>query len=201
MSEHTPKASGAEQVQMHKPVAWTNKAQLGYLKDYPDVPMAMWATAPSINPVALYATPAPVMPVGREITDAMVEVGARGAAKLRGHRDCDHLVVTTNEGKVPVWQFYTDISRAVLEAASALVPIAEKGEDWQPIETAPKDGTAIILTDCRKRDWTQIAFWDSERPNGYVWARDDASTFWHRDMFTHWRPLPARSLSHQSKEG
>jgi hypothetical protein len=54
------------------------------------------------------------------ITDAMVEAGARVAATRRGHKDCDHLVATVNAGRVPVWEFYTEEPRAILEAALAL---------------------------------------------------------------------------------
>jgi ADP-ribosylglycohydrolase len=62
--------------------------------------------------------------------------------------------------------------------------------DWQPIETVPKDGTEILLTNARVQDWTHVAYWDDERDSLWAWARADASTFWHRDMFTHWMPLP-----------
>jgi hypothetical protein len=48
-----------------EPVAWTNEAQLGFLKEpgYRVVPMAMWAFQHSAHPIALYATPARPQPV------------------------------------------------------------------------------------------------------------------------------------------
>jgi hypothetical protein len=62
------------------------------------------------------------------ITDAMVEAGARVAATRRGHKDCDHLVATVNAGRVPVWEFYTEEPRAILEAALALSS-TDRGSD------------------------------------------------------------------------
>jgi hypothetical protein len=62
--------------------------------------------------------------------------------------------------------------------------------EWQPIETAPQDGTAILLTDARVLDWTQVAYWDDRNGDPWGWARDDCDTRWHREMFTHWMPLP-----------
>jgi hypothetical protein len=41
------------------PVAWTNEAQLGFLKTHPvGVPMAMWAEKSTSSDIALYASPA-----------------------------------------------------------------------------------------------------------------------------------------------
>jgi hypothetical protein len=50
--------------------------------------------------------------------------------------------------------------------------------EWQPIETAPKDGTEFLARDATERD---IARWDS----GGVYG-DDLG----RHPFTHWAPLP-----------
>lgn len=64
---------------------------------------------------------------------------------------------------------------------------------WQPIETAPKDGTDILLTDGYRAavaSWYPEEFPDAEWP----WGVSD----WHNDplhlrggyMATHWMPLP-----------
>lgn len=58
---------------------------------------------------------------------------------------------------------------------------------WRPIETAPRDGTALLLTDARIKNWTQVAYWDTDYER---WARDDTTTLWHANRFTHWTPLP-----------
>lgn len=73
---------------------------------------------------------------------------------------------------------------------SAIVP-APAEETWQPIETAPKDGTTVL-----------VAFWLwNDRKNGYgyqvaEWCGDaDGEWQTQEDVTlyppTHWRPLPA----------
>ena len=62
--------------------------------------------------------------------------------------------------------------------------------EWRPIETAPKDGTEILLRgivtypsiDEGKRV-TVIGYWADMNGGGWVWY--GATT-----NFTHWRPLP-----------
>lgn len=53
--------------------------------------------------------------------------------------------------------------------------------EWQPIETAPKDGRQVLIA-CP--EYIHIAFW-----NGASWDdgdfQDNLGTFW-----THWMPLP-----------
>jgi hypothetical protein len=54
--------------------------------------------------------------------------------------------------------------------------------NWQPIETAPRDKTKILV-------WTGRDFdilWWSERLNGWTFNDD-----WEVDDPTHWQPLPA----------
>jgi hypothetical protein len=65
--------------------------------------------------------------------------------------------------------------------------------DWQPIETAPKDGTDILVTrrDGDGSDWYAVAQWWVER---WVFLYGDSKQI--RDPVflcfqpTHWRPLP-----------
>lgn len=58
---------------------------------------------------------------------------------------------------------------------------------WQPIETAPKDGTFVLLTDsdCDPcwliAQWTRDAWWGQRTPSGKC-------TIWR--VATHWMPLP-----------
>ncbi len=59
---------------------------------------------------------------GERVTEQMVESGARVAASRRGHKDCDALIATTNAGAIPIWKFYTDEPRAILEAALLTAP-------------------------------------------------------------------------------
>ncbi len=55
-------------------------------------------------------------------------------------------------------------------------------EPWQPIETAPKDGTRILICD---RGIVEIAEWNDY----YAWSLfyGESST----TTPTHWQPLPA----------
>ena len=73
--------------------------------------------------------------------------------------------------------------------------------DWQPIETAPRDGDTSFVA------WGEdygfpIVFWDPTDGKPLVcadghqfaaeewcWAQLDGSTL-HKDCFTHWMPLP-----------
>jgi len=55
----------------------------------------------------------------------------------------------------------------------------EEMMEWQPIETAPKDGTVIIVY---APDFFQTAAWTDG-----IWT--NASESWLGDV-THWMPLP-----------
>jgi len=55
---------------------------------------------------------------------------------------------------------------------------------WQPIETAPRDGTRVLLG---RHDNVMLGYWEfSEGPG---WWTD--SEWWGNDHFTRWQPLPA----------
>lgn len=57
--------------------------------------------------------------------------------------------------------------------------------DWQPIETAPKDGTRVLVAD--ENVWMAVARnWPC---NGY-WIEDAASGM-RLNPPTHWMPLPS----------
>lgn len=74
--------------------------------------------------------------------------------------------------------------------------------EWQPIETAPKDGTLIILWDSN-RELAVSGHWHSEPArddpsNGYEhawswWVSSNDTIMWDGgpdDIPTHWTPLP-----------
>ena len=62
---------------------------------------------------------------------------------------------------------------------------------WLPIETAPKDGTNIIVCDDRVSGGNMtIVAWkpNAEKPN-YVWETEEMIGY-HKDAFTHWMLAP-----------
>lgn len=65
--------------------------------------------------------------------------------------------------------------------------------EWQPIETAPKDGTALLGKDVAG-DWPFVMKWEGEprAPNGGYWAYCEAllSDVAGEATPTHWMPLP-----------
>jgi hypothetical protein len=61
--------------------------------------------------------------------------------------------------------------------------------EWQPIATAPKDGRAILACATKLLDWVQVVWWNDEGRDPHFWSVSDGPTY-HKDMFTHWMPLP-----------
>lgn len=64
--------------------------------------------------------------------------------------------------------------------------------DWQPIETAPKDGTRILLGGCKLMSSVQIGWWGAgryiNRSVGYERDWTTGSTYGFNP--THWMQLP-----------
>jgi hypothetical protein len=75
---------------------------------------------------------------------------------------------------------YRQLARVALEAA-------EKAA-WQPIETAPKDGTGVLLFNPYEEQWVAIGRWLDH-------IHEDFHYGWNVDQWrdgsepTHWRPL------------
>jgi hypothetical protein len=64
--------------------------------------------------------------------------------------------------------------------------------DWQKIETAPKDGTKVLVWS-EDHPWRElgIAFWGRSNPmNRPAWQGGHCRID-HIDQPTHWMPLPA----------
>ena len=86
----------------------------------------------------------------------------------------------------PLWKNY-------LELADAAVAECAK---WEPIETAPKDGTPILGFDLGMSKWPRfsgimVISWDAEN-NEWCSGKDyDGNSIARFDNPTHWRPLPA----------
>lgn len=89
---------------------------------------------------------------------------------------------------------------------------ARAGEQWQPIETAPRDGTELLglfpyYTSAIEGGSVWVMRWNDEkfRPNpkphfeasGWVWGVQDQ----RRKQPTHWRPLPPPPFRPDSDSG
>jgi len=60
--------------------------------------------------------------------------------------------------------------------------------EWQPIETAPKDGTDILVAFPKNVGWLQIVRW-WEKKTGFQWVDGyTCKRIWNSP--THWQPLP-----------
>ena len=75
-----------------------------------------------------------------------------------------------------------DLVNLLREAAAAIALM--RGQSWQPIETAPKDGSCILAWWPHWRSRAVIAYWSTQD----CWASIDALT-WDIPP-THWMPLP-----------
>jgi hypothetical protein len=87
----------------------------------------------------------------------------------------------------------------ICRAIDQLSALAEKAElAWQPIETAPRDGTPVLLVSANAAEPSaEVGHWSDEDGTFRVGYPDD----WFRlaghglrswlDIATHWQPLPA----------
>jgi hypothetical protein len=67
--------------------------------------------------------------------------------------------------------------------------------DWQPIETAPKDGVIVLAVKESTLPWAKdfsvarFPYPLKQRWNGGAWEADDGHVY--EPQPTHWMPLPA----------
>lgn len=74
---------------------------------------------------------------------------------------------------------------------------------WQPIETAPKDGTSILISTLGSTSiasWNGRGHWNLE-VDPQTLAYDSAGEIQtvNHNWVTHWMPLPAPPVEHRSK--
>ena len=95
------------------------------------------------------------------------------------------------------WLPYEDEDGAkafsVIESALSELAHRRAEQTWQPIETAPKDGTKVLLgrfvLNCPegKNGRMAVDFWHTVNPHGYEgWGKFN-TRYWPA---THWMPLP-----------
>lgn len=77
------------------------------------------------------------------------------------------------------------------DAAALMLKAAEEME-WRPIETFPQDGEGYLVCDARALGGShEVVCWEPKEP-GSDWclSTSDGPTY-HKNAFTHWRPLPS----------
>jgi len=91
---------------------------------------------------------------------------------------------------VPASKFNTELGQTAWAMKSSRDDIEYSLSEWQPIETAPKDGTEIFVCGrCQKpsidagKAVRTIAYWTEHNGGGWVWH----GAAMH---FTKWMPLP-----------
>lgn len=81
-----------------------------------------------------------------------------------------------------------------IENALRLIAEARKAEEWQGIETAPKDGTHMLASAIGGMYiflWVKDTDFVSGRREGWTCGDQNIEGLYYRVWPTHWRPLPA----------
>ena len=103
---------------------------------------------------------------------------------------CDSFHATMGAG----WKACAD------ELEAALAGAGRQQAEWQPIDTAPKDGTRVLVVvtgDVFIAHWSDEAAFErcETKPGWQIFASDgDCWYAWAVDDATHWMPLPSGPL-------
>jgi hypothetical protein len=83
--------------------------------------------------------------------------------------------------------YYPDHAKLAAIIREALQTAHQQQEQfsWQPIASAPKDGTSLLMF--TESQWCVVAYWDAERESWFDGEYDQPAT--------HWRPLPLPPMS------
>lgn len=105
--------------------------------------------------------------------------------------DTLHIEHLVNEWFAPlgfnIEQSHIDGLCAVLRKRLSRLALPAAG-DWRPIESAPKDGTHILLS--RVSSWVVVGFWEPNESYRELAGHDWFTGYYHVDP-THWQPRPA----------
>src|SRR5690606_36923841 len=92
--------------------------------------------------------------------------------------------ITVDDPKAAAWDAMRAY-RAMLSAA----PTPPVDDGWQPIETAPRDGTDVLLWDGEE---IFVGYWsDSIWVSPGAWVKEEHRSDTVTYLPTHWQPLPA----------
>jgi hypothetical protein len=76
-----------------------------------------------------------------------------------------------------------------LQTSNELFNLKKELIEWQPIDTAPKDGTKILT--CGPKSGRYVSVWNK---NGMNWAEAGGEEYWTYNDPTHWMPLPDKPI-------
>lgn len=124
---------------------------------------------------------------------------AQWLRELAGHMRSDHnwSHANTCEGaarEIDALAKHRDELLAAHEGSAHEPPV----DQWQPIDTAPKDGTPVLVCNS-ERGGAWIAYYVSVYPSGYKpedpWSSLMLNMRWHDTKWastvpTHWQPIP-----------
>ena len=125
-------------------------------------------------------------PTDREVIESMLEAAKTADPKYLRSHDCH--------------QYFKQTIKA-LPALTRLLE-REKARQWQPIETAPKDGTRIIVCAMKdvsaylERENSKLGYWGRKVIGPFVFQVYWSGNYWQADGFAialdpqHWMPLP-----------
>lgn len=147
--------------------------------------------------LSLYTHPQPSLSVGLD-REAVARVIAPKAWALLDHEVAERM-------KARMGMAIADVSEIVgpsLKTADAILALAAPAEGWQPIETAPKDGTRVLIGFYRNnvfvgpgdgpQSWCIIGSYREDDPpplTASAWQTETGQGFQWTP--THWMPLPA----------
>jgi len=124
-----------------------------------------------------------------------------------GATDCDAYTTPTKPDELPEWALREAMTISTEDVARLLVERGETENQWQPIKTAPKDGSYVDLW-CAPLSYTEIALTPCRVPNCYwvpdysAWywspSRGEPIRVWHR--VTHWMLPPEPPKSDEPKD-
>lgn len=89
---------------------------------------------------------------------------------------------------------HTAVLAAIVDGRRALAEYRAAPQGWQPIETAPKDGTRVLIWVCTRgsirRGHAEICVWGKHNDWGPIWLRHNGKEVVDLDAATYWMPLP-----------
>lgn len=138
-------------------------------------------SGPGVEPVALW-----------QGANEWEQLAYELCAEEHGEESCHDLIWDGGYPPEPWgerWQKYEGEAKRMIELVRKYAPSApvQAVPDWQPIETAPKDGTHITLTN--RRDLPATCHWFD---GAWHLSMNRYGPFsqWTWDAPTHWMPLP-----------